>query len=229
MASRRLTVMKITCPNASCGQHLSGPRALMGSRFTCPGCDHSFIWTDCFHAGDAFVIYDLETTGLYPESDEFIQIAAVRLRAGCICPEESFFSFARPRQRISQFITSYTGKRVENAVTARPGFFNIGRLEGMTDPLGNPLVGAYREMKPPGAVVIPKVMVGFVAGDTNSETEHGGFGREHGHGGLWHRHSGVGFGLPLPPGNPGTRVRSRQITRVDDSLRITPALSSQRA
>jgi hypothetical protein len=23
------------------------------------------IWTDCFHAGDSFVIYDLETTGLY--------------------------------------------------------------------------------------------------------------------------------------------------------------------
>ena len=101
--------MKITCPNASCGQHLSGPRALMGCRFTCPACEHSFIWTDCFHAGDAFVIYDLETTGLYPDSDEFIQIAAVRLRAGCICPDESFFSFARPRQRISQFITSYTG------------------------------------------------------------------------------------------------------------------------
>jgi hypothetical protein len=28
-------------------------------------------------------------------------------------------------------------KRVENAVTLRPGFFKIGRLEGITDPLGN--------------------------------------------------------------------------------------------
>ena len=112
--------MKITCPNASCGKHLSGPRSLMGCRCTCPTCDHSFIWTDCFHAGDAFVIYDLETTGLYPESDEFIQIAAVRLRAGCICPDESFFSFARPRKRIAQFITSYTASAKSKSRKPRP-------------------------------------------------------------------------------------------------------------
>ncbi|MEI6656833.1 MAG: exonuclease domain-containing protein [Verrucomicrobiota bacterium] len=101
--------MKTSCPNPSCCQALTGPKALMGRRFSCPACGHSFIWTDCFHAGDSFVIYDLETTGLYPDSDEFIQIAAVRLRAGCLCPAETFFSFARPRQRISSFITSYTG------------------------------------------------------------------------------------------------------------------------
>ena len=50
--------MKITCPNPSCGRHLSGPKALMGRRFPCPTCGHSFIWTDCFHSGDSFVIYD---------------------------------------------------------------------------------------------------------------------------------------------------------------------------
>ncbi len=57
--------MKITCPNPSCCQALSGSKALMGRRFSCPACGHSFIWTDCFHTGDSFVIYDLETTGLY--------------------------------------------------------------------------------------------------------------------------------------------------------------------
>ena len=137
--------MKITCPNASCGQHLSGPRALMGSRFTCPRCDHSFIWTDRFHAGDAFVIYDLETTGLYPESDEFIQIGAVRLRAGCVCPEESFFSFARPGQRISPFITSYTGMsndHVRDAPREAQGIDSIHiskRLFGKTRGIGHSL------------------------------------------------------------------------------------------
>ena len=55
------------------------------------------------------MIYDLETTGLYPDSDEFIQIAAMRFHAGCLCPEETFFSYARPRRRISSFIESYTG------------------------------------------------------------------------------------------------------------------------
>ena len=101
--------MKITCPNPTCSQPLSGPKALIGQRFFCPGCGHSFIWSDCFHTGNSFVIYDLETTGLYPESDEFIQIAAVRFQSGCLCQDDSFFSFARPRQRISGFITSYTG------------------------------------------------------------------------------------------------------------------------
>jgi len=101
--------MKISCPNPSCDQQLSGPKSLMGSRTACHTCGHSFIWSDCFHTGDSFIIYDLETTGLSPDTDEFIQIAAVRFQAGCLCPEDSFFSFARPRQRISSFITGYTG------------------------------------------------------------------------------------------------------------------------
>lgn len=106
--------MKITCPNPSCSQAIRGPKALMGRRTACPTCGHTFIWSDCFHSGDSFVIYDLETTGLSPDSDEFIQIAAVRLKSGSVCPTESFFSYARPRQRISSFITSYTGIRNED-------------------------------------------------------------------------------------------------------------------
>ncbi len=101
--------MKIQCPNPSCNQSLSGPKTRIGQRYECPHCAHSFIWTDCFHSGETFVIYDLETTGLSPQSDEFIQIAAVRFHAGCLCPDDSFFSFARPRGRISSFIESYTG------------------------------------------------------------------------------------------------------------------------
>lgn len=101
--------MNIICPNPSCDQQMSGPKSLIGQRFSCPACGQSFIWTDCFHSGESFVIYDLETTGLYPDSDEFIQIAAVRFQSGCLCPGESFFSYALPRRRIPAFITSYTG------------------------------------------------------------------------------------------------------------------------
>ena len=108
--------MKITCP--SCSHALSGPKSLMGRRSICPACAHSFIWSDRFHAGDSFVIYDLETTGLSPDSDEFIQIAAVRFQAGCLRAEDSFFSFARPRRTISSFITSYTGIRNQDVVHA---------------------------------------------------------------------------------------------------------------
>jgi DNA polymerase-3 subunit epsilon len=99
--------MKVSCP--SCKQSLSGPKSKMGTRVECPECRHSFIWTDCHHAGESFVVYDLETTGLDPEQDEFIQIAAMRFSAGCLCPGETFASYARPRRRISAFIESYTG------------------------------------------------------------------------------------------------------------------------
>jgi hypothetical protein len=75
----------------------------------CPRCGHEFMRCDRFHAADTFIIYDLETTGLYSEEDEFIQIAAVRFQSGRLIPEDSFFSFARPRRPISSFIESYTG------------------------------------------------------------------------------------------------------------------------
>ncbi len=82
---------------------------MIGTRASCSDCRHSFFWTDHTHTGETFVVYDLETTGLDPEYDEFIQIAAMRFTAGSLCPEETFESFAKPRRRISSFIESYTG------------------------------------------------------------------------------------------------------------------------
>jgi DNA polymerase III alpha subunit (gram-positive type) len=99
--------MKAFCPE--CKNSLTGPKSAMGTRVDCPECRHSFYWTDRQHAGETFVVYDLETTGLDPEYDEFIQIAAMRFTAGCLCPEETFASFAKPRRPISSFIESYTG------------------------------------------------------------------------------------------------------------------------
>ena len=29
-----------------------------GRRVSCPGCGNSFIWSDCFHSGDTFIILD---------------------------------------------------------------------------------------------------------------------------------------------------------------------------
>ncbi len=99
--------MKVAC--SSCKTVLSGPKSAMGTRVACSGCGHRFYWSDCRHAGESFVVYDLETTGLDPEYDEFIQIAAMRFTAGCLCPEETFASYAKPRRSISSFIESYTG------------------------------------------------------------------------------------------------------------------------
>jgi DNA polymerase-3 subunit epsilon len=101
--------MIIECPNPECDQKIRGSKARIGKPFNCPTCGYDFIWAEHFYSGQSFVIYDLETTGLRPESDEFIQIAAVRFHGGCLCTEDSFFSFARPRSSISSFIESYTG------------------------------------------------------------------------------------------------------------------------
>lgn len=101
--------MTIPCPNPLCELNLKGRKADIGTPAVCPGCGHEFIWTDRFHADDSFVIYDLETTGLIPEQDEFIQIAAQRFQGGRLLVEDAFFSFARPRRPIPAFIESYTG------------------------------------------------------------------------------------------------------------------------
>jgi len=64
------------------------------------------------------VVFDLETTGLSPYSEEIIQIAAVRMRGGAILEEDAFATYVNPGRRISNFITGYTGicnSHVENA------------------------------------------------------------------------------------------------------------------
>lgn len=55
------------------------------------------------------VVFDLETTGLSPKTREIIQVAAVRIRRGRVLKTDRFFSYVKPRHRISSFITGYTG------------------------------------------------------------------------------------------------------------------------
>jgi len=108
--------MTYSCP--ACAQRLSCSDDFSGLAVVCPLCQHRFIWPKGVPVAESFVIYDLETTGLYPESDEFIQIAAMRFHGGDLCRSETFMSFARPRKTISAFIESYTGvgnREVRNA------------------------------------------------------------------------------------------------------------------
>jgi len=99
--------MKFPCP--ICQSFLSASKSAVGSKVSCPACEHRFYLAESRHEDHSFVIYDLETTGLDPEQDEFIQIAAMRFTAGCLCPDETFARFAKPRRPISSFIESYTG------------------------------------------------------------------------------------------------------------------------
>lgn len=111
--------MKVPCP--ACEHVLSAPKSAVGTRVACGHCEHTFFWTDEHHAGETFVVYDLETTGLDPRLDEFIQVAAMRFTAGSPRPDDTFASFAKLRRPISSFIEQYTGisnRHVEKA--ARP-------------------------------------------------------------------------------------------------------------
>ena len=55
------------------------------------------------------IIFDLETTGLSPYTNEIIQIAAVKIQAGSWDVQENFDTFVRPQQRVPRFITELTG------------------------------------------------------------------------------------------------------------------------
>lgn len=83
--------------------------------------------------GTAFVIYDLETTGLSPEFHEIIQIAAMKFRHGKLIRSESFFSYAKPARSIPPFITSYTGisnRHVADAPRADAVLVEFSRFVG---------------------------------------------------------------------------------------------------
>ena len=55
------------------------------------------------------VVFDLETTGLDPISNEIIEIAAVRIKRGKLVPDECFHSLVKPKRKISWRITEITG------------------------------------------------------------------------------------------------------------------------
>ncbi len=98
--------MTVRCPNPNCLIQISADESRAGETVGCPVCGHQFVLPTC--CGD-FVIYDLETTGLDPDHEDLIQIAAIRFRHGRPVASESFFSYAKPRRRVSAFITNYTG------------------------------------------------------------------------------------------------------------------------
>lgn len=68
----------------------------------------------------AFVVFDLETTGLSYRFHEIIQIAGTRMRNGSVVSTESFSSYVRPKTPISSFITSYTGISNRDVAKAPP-------------------------------------------------------------------------------------------------------------
>jgi DNA polymerase III subunit epsilon len=80
--------------------------------------DHFSIYQKATFAPDDYVVIDFETTGLRPEDDAIIQVAAVRFKNHE--PVEQFVSFVNPQRPIPAKITNITGitnEDVKNAPT----------------------------------------------------------------------------------------------------------------
>lgn len=54
-----------------------------------------------------FVVVDIETTGMIPQTDRITEIAALQVRAGAVLAE--FSTLVNPEVEIPEFITSLTG------------------------------------------------------------------------------------------------------------------------
>ena len=67
-----------------------------------------FVQTANIYDSDVrdFVVFDTETTGLYPESEKIIEVGAVRFRDGK--PVDRFHSLVNPERHIPAFITNLT-------------------------------------------------------------------------------------------------------------------------
>ncbi len=73
-----------------------------------------------------YVVFDLETTGLYPEFDDIIEFGAIKYRNNQIIDKIDFF--IKPNQPLTDFTQDLTGireKDVENAISAREGIVQI--------------------------------------------------------------------------------------------------------
>ncbi|MFZ5627262.1 MAG: PolC-type DNA polymerase III [Bacillota bacterium] len=69
-----------------------------------------------------FVVFDLETTGLYPFSgDTITSIGAVLIKNGEICPEHSFQELVNPGRPIPPLVTQITG--IDNEMVAEADDF----------------------------------------------------------------------------------------------------------
>ncbi len=83
----------------------------------------------------AFVALDLETTGLDPQSDEIIDIGAVRFTARRM--EDEFATLVRPQQHIRGFITRLTGIN-DDMVAAAPRLSTV--LPQLLDFVGDAVI-----------------------------------------------------------------------------------------
>ena len=75
--------------------------------------DHSRNLSDA-----VYVVYDIETTGLSSNYNEIIEIAACKVQYGQVI--EEFSEYVKPKEKISEFITSLTSITNDDVLNASP-------------------------------------------------------------------------------------------------------------
>lgn len=98
-----------------------------------PGKGKSLI---CFP--DTYIVTDIETTGLYPDNSEIIEISALKYVSGV--KTDVFSTLVKPRHSISGFITGLTGinnDMVKNAPDISEAIMNFYKF------IGNDIIIGY--------------------------------------------------------------------------------------
>ena len=86
---------------------------------------------------EVWVALDVETTGLSPDSDEIIEVGAIKFQGGRTI--DTFQSFVNPQRTLSRFISGYTGI-TQKDVSDAPPFSRVAR--DLTPFIGTaPIVG----------------------------------------------------------------------------------------
>lgn len=90
---------------------------------------------------NSYIVVDLETTGLSPEADRIIEIAALRITDGK--PDGTFSTLVDPERHINTYITQLTGisdKMVKNAPKISEAMHVFLKFIGDTPLLGHNLI-----------------------------------------------------------------------------------------
>ncbi len=86
---------------------------------------------------DVWVALDLETTGLWPDNDDIIEVGAVRFQGDRVL--DTFQTFVNPGRRLSDFIKRYTGIRQRDVDGAPPFKAISGQLASFVG--SSPIIG----------------------------------------------------------------------------------------
>lgn len=82
-----------------------------------------------------YTVIDIETTGLDPQWNEIIELSGLRVRGGEV--QDSFSSFVKPENEISDFITQLTGITNDDVADA-PAIGDV--LPGFLDFIGSDMI-----------------------------------------------------------------------------------------